>query len=112
MPRRILTGCNAYFARTWAPLPFIASALIRYLEEFPDLEAGLNRTQRSVLELVYGGVRTPVAVFTRSQDREEAPFMDDLTFRKRIDRLCGGPHPFLDNAGTTVFEAAVDRLTR
>ncbi|MDH3280013.1 MAG: DUF1835 domain-containing protein [Gammaproteobacteria bacterium] len=92
-----------------APLPFLAPALMRYLEEFPGLETGLNRTQRLILELVAGGVRVPPAIFACHQDREAAPFMGDSTFWNRIDGLCEGPHPFLSNPGTGVFEAALQK---
>lgn len=90
-----------------APLPFLAPALIRYLEEFPDVRAGLSRTQRAILELVAQDVGTPPELFARCQAREAAPFMGDTTFWQRIDELCAGRHPFLANSGAAVSEAAL-----
>jgi hypothetical protein len=62
-------------------MPFLAAALRRHLQEFPEPRSGLSRTDRQVLETN--------GDFKSSQAREEAPFMTDFFFGLRIEELQG-----------------------
>jgi hypothetical protein len=68
-------------------LPFLGKALHRFLEELPDLENGLSRSERQMLELLEAEPRTPFDLFLASQSREEAAFDGDMWFFQRLADL-------------------------
>jgi hypothetical protein len=80
-------------ARDTAPLPFLAAALLRLLDEYPSVETGLGRTESQVLRALSQGAETFPAVFVASQDMESRPFMGDTTLWARIGMLATGPAP-------------------
>lgn len=82
-----------FLARDTAPLPFLASALHRMLEEYPSAEAGLGRSDEQVLNAVSQGAETFPAVFLATQDMESRVFMGDLPLWTRIGSLATGPAP-------------------
>jgi hypothetical protein len=69
-----------------SPLPFLASAARRMLEELPGRD-GLSRSERQVLSAVGGGITTPPALFVAVQRTEQAAFMGDWSFFGLLDRL-------------------------
>ena len=81
--------------RDTAPLPFLAGALERHMEQFPATVGGLSRSERQVLEAVAEGANSPAAAFAASQAREEAIFLGDATFARYLDGLGGGRQPLL-----------------
>ena len=68
-------------------LPFLAAALLRHLEELPDVRSGLSRSERQVLELLVEQPRSPLQLFLASQNREEAPFAGDAWFYRCVAGL-------------------------
>jgi hypothetical protein len=48
-----------FLTRRVKALPFLAGALERHLEEFPDPQSGLSRTERQTLAAIARGVATP-----------------------------------------------------
>lgn len=78
-----------------AALPFLSAAIRRYLEEYPDRESGLSRTERSILELLIAGGRSPVEVFRALQLTEEAVFMGDTSFWRIVRQLAAGAFPLV-----------------
>jgi hypothetical protein len=68
-------------------LPFLAAALRRFLEELPDVESGLSRSERQMLELLEAEPRTPFDLFLANQGREEAAFDGDVWFFQRLADL-------------------------
>ena len=84
-------------------LPFLSGALARHLEQFPSTGDGLARTERQILEAVSGGARTPPTLFQAVQQREERPFMGDLSLWTYARDLSLEPHPLLATAGGGVF---------
>jgi hypothetical protein len=68
-------------------LPFLAAALRRFLEELPDVQTGLSRSERQMLELLEAEPRTPFDLFLASQSREEAAFDGDVWFFQRLADL-------------------------
>jgi hypothetical protein len=77
------------------PLPFLRSAIMRHLEEFPGSANGLGRTERFVLAAIQAGTRTPHELFASFQESEETPFMGDWSFFAILDSLAGGAAPFM-----------------
>jgi hypothetical protein len=69
------------------PLPFLAGALRRHLEEFPSTREGLSRTERDILELLCRGPRSPRDLFPALQALEERIFMGDATFKWLLQEL-------------------------
>jgi hypothetical protein len=86
---------EAMLGRDTSALPFLATALVRLLEELPDTVAGLSRTERQILEAVAEGASTPAAVFVANGEREEAPYLGDAWLWLRIYELGQGERPLL-----------------
>ena len=82
-----------------SPLPFLAPAVHRLLEEYPSLENGLSRAERHLLEAADSGERLRKRLYLASQQREEAVFMGDSSVWLRLDRLSHGPAPALETSG-------------
>jgi hypothetical protein len=70
-----------------SPLPFLGPAIRRLLEELPNPETGLSRTERQLLEPLLDGPRTPPQLFLESQAREEAVFAGDAWVWKLLGEL-------------------------
>ena len=70
-----------------AALPHLGSALRRLLEELPDAETGLTRTERQLLEPLLDGPKRPPELYLASQAREEAIFLGDAWAWKRLAEL-------------------------
>jgi hypothetical protein len=77
------------------PLPFLRAALRRFLQELPDRESGLGRTERAVLEGVRDGITDPLELFRAVQAADDVFFIGDLSLWHCIWMLAGGPHPLL-----------------
>jgi DNA-binding transcriptional MerR regulator len=73
-----------------AHLAFLAPALRRLLEELPSPADGLGRTERSALEVIQAGARTPPAAFLATRRLEEAPFLGDTWFYRTLSALGQG----------------------
>jgi hypothetical protein len=94
------TQIEQLLAEDTSALPFLAGALRRHLEEFPDTKTGLPRTERQILDLLAqaqaqaGGAATapmtPAALFRASQQLEERVYMGDWSFWLRVRALAGG----------------------
>jgi hypothetical protein len=85
----------ARLATEHSELPFLGPALRRFLEEYPSLQNGLPRTEAQVLGALESGPLSPERLFLRSQEREEARFMGDLTLWERVEELARGPNPLV-----------------
>ncbi len=80
-----------------SPLPYLAAALIRHLEEFPACGDGLSRTERQAVQAAAAaGEPVPFGdLFRAVQAMEERIFMPDLSFLRRLQDLAAGPRPLL-----------------
>jgi hypothetical protein len=88
------------------PLPFLAGALRRHLEEFPSVREGLSRTERDILELLCRGPRSPRDLFPAQQALEERVFMGDATFLSLLQELSAAvPTAISLHASATEHEA-------
>jgi hypothetical protein len=80
-------------------LPFLAAALRRLLEEYPDAARGLSRTEAQILRAASDGPVSKEQAFLASTELEDAIFMGDLSFFNIVDALASAPHPLLTNDG-------------
>ena len=60
-------------------LPYLASAIGRFLEEYPWTIDGLSRTERRLLELANAGRVDLAAAFPRMHEGEDAYYITDLS---------------------------------
>jgi DNA-binding transcriptional MerR regulator len=80
-------GVAALLERDTSALPHLHNALRRLLEELPDTQSGLSRTERQLLEPLLDGSRRPGELYLASQAREEAIFLGDAWAWKRLAEL-------------------------
>ena len=70
-----------------AALPYLASAITRFLQEYPWTTDGLSRTERRLLELSAAGAVELSAAFPRMHDDEEAYYVTDTSIAGTGQRL-------------------------
>jgi DNA-binding transcriptional MerR regulator len=87
-------------------LPFLASALRRFLEELPAPKGGLSGTERRALQAVAAGARTPPAAFVAAQRLEETPFLGDAWFYRALSALGQGRMRLLEAGDGTPLPPA------
>jgi hypothetical protein len=80
---------------TRGPLPYLAPALARFLEELPSPANGLGRTEQAILDYVDAGVGDPRALFAQVIADEAAAFMGDWSFLRLIEDLADCEVPLL-----------------
>ena len=81
------TGLVELLDRDLPALPHLGPALHRLLEELPDAQTGLSRTERQLLEPLLDGPNRPFELYLASQAREEAVFLGDAWAWKRLAEL-------------------------
>jgi hypothetical protein len=94
-PGAIVDLLSPNLSHDLSPLPFLAAALRRLIEEYPSTHNGLSRTEQQLLEAVASGERDRAAIFLASQKREESIFLGDSSAWLRLDRKTEGPAPAL-----------------
>ncbi len=80
-------------------LPDLAPALHRLLEELPDHETGLSRTEAAVLAAVGAGPLSFSDLLAAVRDREAVPFQTSATLHVVAGHLAGGPNPMITISG-------------
>jgi hypothetical protein len=83
------------------PLPFLAAALRRHLQELPWTTDGLALTERLILASLTDGPRTATALFEDHQARDPLPYMGDLFFWSIVRDLLAAPRPPIAVDGST-----------
>jgi hypothetical protein len=86
---------EAILARDTSPLPFLAGALRRHLEELPWTSDGLSRSERQILHALREGAGTFEEVFRATQRMEERVYMGDASFDRILRELAAPPRPLL-----------------
>jgi hypothetical protein len=76
-------------------LPFLRAAILRSLEELPSLHTGLGRTEMAALRAIGNGLQTRQDIFDAAQFDEEAPFISEQSFSRRLDMLAGSRMPLI-----------------
>jgi RNA polymerase sigma factor (sigma-70 family) len=99
------TSIERVLERDTSALPFLAGALLRFLEEYPAVGTGLPRTERQILDGLTRGITRPVDLFLDSQKLEERVFMGDATFWTRLEALARGPRPLVRLSGRPTHQA-------
>jgi redox-sensitive transcriptional activator SoxR len=95
------TTLAEWATRETANLPYLAPALRRLLEELPAPADGLSRTERTALQTIAAGARTPPASFVAAQRLEEAPFHGDTWFYRALSALGQGQDRLLESGDGT-----------
>jgi hypothetical protein len=88
-------GLEAILARDTSPLPFLAGALRRHLEELPAVADGLARSERQILRALASGTGTFPELFRATQAMEERVYMGDLSFHRILRELALPPRPLV-----------------
>ncbi len=79
-----------------APLPWIAAAVTRWLQERPDPATGLGRLERLALEAIRAGCETPGAVFASVAAADTPPqFWGDTMLWAKINALADRRPPLV-----------------
>jgi hypothetical protein len=89
------TGLEAILARDTSPLPFLAGALRRHLEELPWVPDGLARSERQILLALRQGAATFEEAFRATQGMEERVYLGDASFGRILRELAAPPRPLL-----------------
>ncbi len=76
-------------------LPFLEGAILRLLEEYPDVVTGLSRTERQALKVISEGEKLAGKVFGRSQDLEDRIFLGDSSFWVILHQFLNADPPLL-----------------
>lgn len=76
-------------------LPFLEGAIVRLLEEFPNIFNGLSRTEQQALTIIEGGTKKNGRVFGENQKLEERVFMGDASFRNILNKFTQSTPPLL-----------------
>jgi len=99
-----------------AALPWLGPALRRFVEEYPWVEDGCSRTERSILRAVESGLRTKHELFGATVHREDPLWMGDLPFFDILEELQSGREPLLTcgntltDKGRAVLAGKADRV--
>ncbi len=108
-PRRL----GELAAEANAPLPFLPAALARFCRAYPDVEGGIDLTERITLEGLAAGIDTAAGLFLHQQQVEEHPFLGDAGYWCVLRDLAGGAHPAIEIETAThqAFAGSTVRLT-
>jgi hypothetical protein len=74
-------------------LPEVRAAFARLLDEYPSSSDGLGRIEKNALLALRDGAITPGLAFRHYQQTEPLPFLGDLGFYYRLERLGTGSSP-------------------
>jgi hypothetical protein len=105
--------------RDLSPLPFLAPAFTRFLQEYPWVGDGLSRTERRLMTLAAEGRAEWPAVFPRMSEGEDAFYVTDTEFMELKDALMAASPALLVEqngalaltaAGRDVLEGRADRV--
>ncbi|ANM30105.1 hypothetical protein ABI59_11760 [Acidobacteria bacterium Mor1] len=95
------------------PLSFLPAALARFCRAYPDVEAGIDLTERFTLEGLASGIDTAAGLFRHQQEVEEHPFLGDAGYWCVLRDLAAGVDPVIEieHATHQAFAGATVRLT-
>jgi len=76
-------------------LPFLKGAILRLLEEYPNVKTGLSRTALQALKIISAGEMLAGKVFGRNQELEDRVFLGDSSFWVILHELLDSNPPLL-----------------
>jgi len=85
-------------AEDTSTLPHLNRAVRRMLQELPDVNTGLSRTQAAILSAINEGIRQPRQLFPAVQRQEQAAFMGDWSFWEILDGLADKRAPLIEGS--------------
>lgn len=102
-----------FLARRIKAMPFLAGALERQLEEFPDPQSGLSRTERQVLAAIARGVASTAELIAATQAIDPRYPITDSLLARTLQTL--GRAGLLENMAVTpigrqALAGAIDRV--
>jgi hypothetical protein len=120
LARLAWSGFRAPTPEPWAALlrlsthilPFLRLAMMRLLDELPDRQSGLSRTETTIMNLIGQGVRRPPDLYRAFNEFEEAHFMGDWSFFHTVDQLGGGGAPLIAGFRGLSFSPAMPQPAR
>lgn len=91
------TGLEEIRRSDTSPLPYLAGALRRHLQEFPSVWNGLSRSEHQILRALVqaGGTAAFEEVFRATQRMEERVYMGDSSFHRILRELASPPRPLV-----------------
>ena len=101
---------EAFLQRDSSPLPYLAAALRRYLDELPSEHDGLTRSERRLLKQLSHGPLDIHAAWARMHDGERAYYITDSSFWAMVQDLAGRT-PALINVAVADASPALPRGT-
>lgn len=93
------SGLVALLGEDTAALPFLDSALRRFLADYPALGNGLSRSEAQILRAVEAGASTASAAFRATQTMEERIFRGDWSWWSIVRALASGSDPLVEIDG-------------
>lgn len=88
---------RTYDADAQVRLPHLVSALRRQLEEYPDIDSGLSRSERQLCEALSPRAITLRALFAAHQAAESWVWLGDLSFAWYAERLSDCAQPIVEH---------------
>lgn len=85
----------ALLRRDTSALPFLGDAVLRMLEEYPDIETGFSKTESRLMARLAAGPCTPAALFGHNQRQEKRIFLGDWSFWEILNGLIFGVQPLI-----------------
>jgi hypothetical protein len=89
------TGLHQLALRGTPRLPVLAEGLKAHLLEFPSSTNGLSLGEERALSTLTDEPREWAALFPIAQEKEERPWITDLIFRDRLNRMGRGKSPLV-----------------
>jgi len=85
----------AHLDRPVAPLAHMRPAVLRMLEELPDANSGLSRTERQMLRALAEGADTAGRLFPAATSYDDPKFMGDHPFWRILEDLAFADEPLV-----------------
>jgi len=103
-------GVRTYGASDDVRLPHLAAALRRQLEEYPDIDHGLSRSERQICEAMAPGEITLTKLYQAAHHASESwAWLGDTTFAWYVQRLSDCAKPLVTHPnGTRVLAPTKD----
>jgi hypothetical protein len=90
-------------------LPFLAGAILRQLEEYPDCKTGLSRTAYQALKIFSQGETRCGKVFGVYYETEERKFLGDSSFWVILDEMVRANPPLLVPKEGNLLHASIKK---
>jgi len=95
-------AARTYLADPTVRLPHLTAALRRMLEEYPDADTGLSRSERQICEALMPGTIPLRKLYRASHQASESwVWLGDTSFAWYVQRLSEAPQPLVAHANGT-----------